>query len=406
MSVPLLSFFAALHIGKSGDRGIFRQWGWLVVPWAVILGVILTNDYHSLAYSFSPDSLETEHGLFYYISSGWQAVLSFATLAVSIARSRVVNIRKYAWIPLSLLLFGLLLFVLYDSNGGNALTFSKVYLDFQPVYAFVAIGYWLSCTAIGLLPLNSDYDTVFEHSRIKAQILNESGQVIYKSDNSVSFTKAQGEAAKTAPVMLNENTRLSVNAINGGNVYYTDDVTQINTLNENLMDAAELIAEENIITEEENRIKREKATLEAQNVLYDKMAFELTPTLKTIQGLVDKKDFATACVLGAYVKRRANLYILSNQKTEADVTELALAVNESLSYMKLLKIEGYCFCDAEITLDTSVLLSAYDFFESVIEENLKSFKNAMVVVNDDCLNIDLDGETYSYPFEKDGDKNA
>lgn len=43
---PLFSLYAALQIGRREDEPFLRRWYWLFVPVALLIGGILTNDWH------------------------------------------------------------------------------------------------------------------------------------------------------------------------------------------------------------------------------------------------------------------------------------------------------------------------------------------------------------------------
>ena len=43
---PLFSLYAALQIGRREDEPFLRRWYWLFVPAALLIGGILTNDWH------------------------------------------------------------------------------------------------------------------------------------------------------------------------------------------------------------------------------------------------------------------------------------------------------------------------------------------------------------------------
>ena len=70
-----------------------------------------------------------------------------------------------------------------------------------------------------------------------------------------------------------------------------------------------------------------------------------------------------ACVLGAYIKRRSNLILLSKKNELMDVDELVLSMKESISYLSFTNIE--CFLDFNLKgkINGDILGLIYDFFE-------------------------------------------
>ena len=70
-----------------------------------------------------------------------------------------------------------------------------------------------------------------------------------------------------------------------------------------------------------------------------------------------------ACVLGAYIKRRSNFIMLSQDNDLLDVEELALSIKESLNYVTFMGVE--CSLDFHLKgkMDGKTLGRLYDFFE-------------------------------------------
>ena len=153
----------------------------------------------------------------------------------------------------------------------------------------------------GLKPSNSEYTALFRLSHIGAEISDNDGTPLYRSLN----------------YLQGNNIRRHQMAISGGSVVWTEDMSVICRLNENIQNALDDINEENELIRQENAIREERIRYETQNRLYDSIARRVHTQAETIQTLLcsDGKseetfqdDLRLAAVMGAYVKRVGNFH--------------------------------------------------------------------------------------------------
>ncbi|MBR6408328.1 MAG: hypothetical protein IKS19_07110 [Clostridia bacterium] len=387
-AVSLISFFAALCIGKEGDERPLRGWIWLCIPCALLILCCLTNDFHQLVYRVSPGGEITGHGIIYYLTVIWHITLAISTPTAVFVRAQLTFIRKFAWIPLVFIAVAAVFFAAYAVNGGSAVElFGLLRLQFQDMYAFMVIGFWESCMQVGLIPSNSDYGMLFGRSLVNAVITDRQGVIRHTSAHPGPITAEQIRLAGGGTLMIDQNTRLHSKPIYGGRVYWTDDITAINAINEDLNDTGEQLSEENIILRRENELKKEKARYEAQNEMYDRLALELRPQLGEIERLIFEKNtgeqtfrkrLMAVSVLGAFVKRRANLYLITRQHDTVEAADLYLSIKESLDYLSISGAASAVLMDGEEPLDAPVAMLAYDFFEYVLENAMPDVSAVLV----------------------------
>ena len=169
---PLFSLFAALQLGRREGDALSRKWYLLFIPAALLIGGVLTNDLHQLAFRAVPGAatLETDytHGWMYYLAMTWIVGLLLATGIIVYRKCRVSESRRYAWIPLCVFLGG---FVLCALSFANIYTFHKMPECFCLTFA----AFWESCLQVGLLPTNGHYRYFFSESTVAAQIVDGHG---------------------------------------------------------------------------------------------------------------------------------------------------------------------------------------------------------------------------------------
>lgn len=78
------------------------------------------------------------------------------------------------------------------------------------------------------------------------------------------------------------------------------------------------------------------------------------------------EDLARMGCLGAYIKRRANLELISDETGYLSTRELALAVKESLAYYELAGMTTGYEETGNVTVPSSAILSAYEVFKEIV----------------------------------------
>ena len=75
-----------------------------------------------------------------------------------------------------------------------------------------------------------------------------------------------------------------------------------------------------------------------------------------------------AMIMSAYIKRMGNLILLTDTGAPVSTEELALAVSESLEYLKLKGSMIQIYREASMDLPPGFVLLAYELFEETIED--------------------------------------
>ena len=382
---PLFSLFAALQLGRREGDTFSLRWYLLFLPAICLIGGVLTNDLHQMAFRAAPGaatlSADYIHGWVYYLAMAWIVVLLLATGAVIYCKCRVSESRRYAWVPLCVFVGG---FALCALSFANIYTFHKI----PECCCLTFAAFWESCLQVGLLPTNDHYRYFFSESTVAAQIVDEQGVPIYRAKNAPELTACQLDAAAREAILLNADTRLQSAPVQDGRVYWVEDISKINRIQAQLAEINTRLSEENELIQAENELKRQRAQIEEKNRLMDEMIALVQPQLLQINQLLgeesvqklDIQKLKQICLLGAYVKRRGNLALICDKKAVVRADELTHCLRESLTYLTqygavcALHQEGtvsVCSCHAQ---------SAYDFFEDCLEAALPSLSALMVRV--------------------------
>lgn len=387
--LPML--YSALQIGRAPDQQLDRRWRLLYLPATALVLGILTNDLHQLAFRFPEGRPWTdsayEHGVLYYASIIWMALLFIVIVVVALRRCAVHANRKKLWMPLAPLAFGLfcfLSFFIWD-NGGFLSVFRV-----PEIICFTDCAFMECLILAGLLPSNDSYDDLWNASSIGAGIMASSGEMRRSAMQTITVSPAQVRQAERGEVLLQDgNVSLRSHKIHGGYGFWTKDTSEITRLNRELAELGDVLAEENAMLDAENRLAEERARMEQQSRLYDGVAQSVKPQLDRISELLDnvpreerafERSMKYACILNAYVKRRSNLLLLQHQNNKIDGRELCLAISESMEYLRLYGVDTHAEFCAQGSVSGEKLLAAYAVFEAALEAALPDVDAVIVAL--------------------------
>ena len=245
------------------------------------------------------------------------------------------------------------------------------------------------CIQVGLIPTNTGYAALFEAGTFGAQITDNDYQIRYTSANSPEISKGIMQKAETAAVSLDKNTLLKSHPIDGGHVFWQEDITEITALLERLEENNETIAESNYLEQENYRVKLKIKTLREKNRLYDLLKDKTAEQVDLLERLFSQYNagsdyekrrslLAKIAVIGAYIKRCGNLIFIGEQSKTTDTAELSLCMEESFANLELMDID----CAMDIPGGSRILVEdairVYDFFEKVIETAIDDLQSVLM----------------------------
>ncbi len=244
--------------------------------------------------------------------------------------------------------------------------------DITAAQCLMFVGMLECCIQVGLIPTNTGYAALFEAGTFGAQITDNDYQIRYTSANSPEISKGIMQKAETAAVSLDKNTLLKSHPIDGGHVFWQEDITEITALLERLEENNETIAESNYLEQENYRVKLKIKTLREKNRLYDLLQDKTAEQVDLLERLFSQYNagsdyekrrslLAKIAVIGAYIKRCGNLIFIGEQSKTTDTAELSLCMEESFANLELMDID----CAMDIPGGSRILVEdairVYDF---------------------------------------------
>lgn len=394
--IPVLLFYIALFIYAKDVRQAERKWAWVAVVTVILILFVLTNDLHQMVFRFNPgfenwDGDYSYGGLFTVITA-WEYVFYVVAIAVLLIKCRILKVRNHAWVILVPFLIGLTTLVLLLTNTMPQIN-GATPIEFPETLAFMVAGVLECCMQIGIIPTNENYRSLMKETSAPVQITDLAGNVIYKSEAAKELTKEQFSAPDGA--RIREHTILRRMDVPGGYGFFENDVTELDELNGKLSEAGKALSEEAELVRLQNELKEEQAKIEQRALVYDTIAKRTQNQSLAISRISEEAlrtedpDVKDRCrkhiaMLGAYIKRYANLMLLSEVSKTVSVNELGLSVTEVLRYLNRCGIPGELMNTAQGSISTEEALAVFEAFETLLENNLSDLTGAFV-------NLDTEG---------------
>lgn len=382
--IPVTGVFIALSLGKPEEYRL-PQWAKLLyIPSLTLLALVLTNDFHHLAFSFPAGvafiKIHNYHFVYWAVFI-WEAVCALTTLVLLIKNSRAPRERRVLWLPLLPFLILILYAVMYALG---APIIKVVAPDMTAVFCLIIVAIFESCIRVGLIRSNTYYEELFHGADIAAQIVDKDHRVRLLSGGARSLSSEVIRRVELAPIELDQNTRLSSAPIVGGRVLWQEDISEMNRLLAELKKSGVGLAKENELLQAELALKKRQAAVEEKSRLYDQVTQATLSQLQTLERiLIDKEKMFQEklvwfSVLGAFIKRRSNLVILSQDDLFFSAKELEYCFRESAEAVS--EAEIACFferrCQGQIGTEQGLLV--YDLFQEILETTLPTLTALLI----------------------------
>lgn len=382
--IPLLGVFITICIGKPETYKMPRWLNLLYIPAFALIIFVFTNDFHNLVFEF-PNGIyyfneHYEYRFGFYIVCAWFIILGFYFVAELVIKSRVPGSKTFQKLPLIIMACSVVFWVLYALGLINA--------DLTAVDCLMITLLLESAIQSGLIRSNSGYKEFFEISTVAAQVVDRNFQTMYFSSYADDLPEDVMQSALDKPVELGK-TMLHGKPISGGYIFWQNDIKQIKKLMKNLEEANERLSENNFLLKAEIDMNEQKARFEEKNRLYDRIARDVSSQLiKAEELLAQAKQnpesahnaLAKICVISAYIKRRSNLLLLSEENKVISSSELEFCLRESLDNIRLLGVHSSLKSNCSGTLDVENAVAVYDLFEKTVELFIDDINALMVTL--------------------------
>ena len=388
--LPLFLFYISLLVSSKDTSRMPKGWYSILAVTVVLIVLVLTNDLHQLVFRFQLGFADWDNeytrGWLFYVVTFWEYALYLAALIILVIKCRIGSSRKTAWIILIPFAIGITMNVLLLIDKMPRLNGSHI-MEFPEVLIFTAAIVLECCMQLGLIPTNTDYGKLFQNFSISAQITDQNGMPVYASGSAAPLTAEQ--CALPDRSRIDEHTLLHKMKIPGGYGFWQDDMTELDRLNEELAQAKEALSQEAELIRLRGELKEKQTVIEQRTQVYDTIAKRTQRQSLAISRLAQEARMSSdialkdeyrkrITLLGAYIKRYANLTLLSQDNDSIEVGELGLSVSEVLRYLNNCGIPCEFVNHADCTVSAKAAIAVFDAFETLIERNHSDLRGVFV----------------------------
>ncbi len=362
--------------------------------------LILLNDLHQTAFKFKEGFVnwdsDYKHGAVYYIALAYVAILFIASFVVFFKQCQIIKGKRRAYLSLIPLLLGLIYVVLYMLNLRPKINGISMMCEFPETICFMTAGYILSLIDLRIIAVNRNYKNIFQNMSLPAFILDKSNKVVYQNADSGLILESD-EPQEIVGNYLYQNA-----SIPGGKITWISNISDLNEVYKELSEINDRLKEEEQLNLLISNLKEEQLSLMEKNKIYDEIAkdvlsessriIELSKEAKKDNSLF-RKNVPIILLLSIYIKRFANLKLLSKENNEIDLNELFLSINELLRYLEKLDIKTAIVGSAKGLYDSKKILEIYSYIGQAIINNFKTITGVTAVFNKDYIvKLNIEGK--------------
>lgn len=422
LCIPELMFFIALYANAKDEKQVAKKWCWVSVVTLLLVALVLTNDLHFQVFKFNPGfadwNSDYSYGWGFWVVTVWQYLLYLVAVIILVAKHPIDRIKRWSWMFFVPFTIGAIMLILIMTDKMPTMFGWKI-INFHEALCCMAVGVVECAMQLGMIPVNKDHDSIFKVSNVPVQITDAMGRLYYKSATASDINSEYQIVPDGTRIA--EHTVLHRLNLPKGYGFWEADVTEIDTLNEELKEANERLSEENELIRLQNELKEKQKAIEQKTKIYDNIAKRTQRQSGIIADIAEKAANTTdkemrdkyrkqIVMLGAYIKRYANLMILNAQNETVSIGEFSLAVSEALRYINLYGISGEIVNNASGKIYTQQALEVFEAFEVLLENCLSTINGvyANLSMQNDALvfkvileNLVTDSSEYLYEKFKD-----
>ena len=398
LTVVHMVFLTSLNVGRSERDSIDERWHLLWAPTGLLILMIITNDFHGLA--FVPGGQATgfrQYGPVYLLTNAYILFLAALTLVITSKQSLAEKRLKSMALPLLVLgicfLYTLLYIIDWPPFRHIKIAFQSAEFNILTVVLFIE-----SLVFARLIPSNRGYESFLKVSSLNMGMMDLKGHMVLQPTRGPKVDANEVRRASDRALAINENTLLESSPIQGGTCFWFADLTDFNRLKSQLMAANKEMLSENELLMANNKLKEKMAKVREQKEIRETIHEKLQPQFARLKAIMDhlpdeknayEDALKDACILNVYIKRFSNLYLLSRNKATLPLSELRLSFDESLDYLRLKSKITSLRWDAAGAVDTALGIGLYAAFEKILESYLASLSAVFVHLKENDLSYEL-----------------
>lgn len=379
--VPLLYQLCGLRLAgleqhRAGRR--YRTALWIAA--ILLIGFVLTNDFHQQVFHFdrSSDTWSNDYtyGWGYFAVLIWTA-FNFVAFFILVGRSASFRIQRFSGTAALVLLGGAFFAISYALRVPWAWK-----LNFSLVYCVLCVVTLEICLDCGVIPSYHDIAGIFDTLPLDLKVLTRDLQEVYATPVSKPMPEGVREELRAQElghshafaVVSNPDVMYRSFPLLGGSALLAQDVSEVNELNRELAHRRMELQRQNELLTADYDLKAHLADQEAEALLVKDVDQALARALGEMYGLLSSLPPLTdeassheryrmlqcAKMFVAYCKRKGSLTLAQHGESGFDRDRIQLIANELASDLRTIDIDCASIIAIRRPMHASAVSALYD----------------------------------------------
>ena len=379
--VPLLYQLCGLRLaGLEQHRAGCRYRTALWVAAILLIGFVLTNDFHQQVFHFdrSSDTWSNDYtyGWGYFAVLIWTA-FNFVAFFILVGRSASFRIQRFSGTAALVLLGGAFFAISYALRVPWAWK-----LNFSLVYCVLCVVTLEICLDCGVIPSYHDIAGIFDTLPLDLKVLTRDLQEVYATPVSKPIPAGVREELRAQElghshafaVVSNPDVMYRSFPLLGGSALLAQDVSEVNELNRELAHRRMELQRQNELLTADYDLKAHLADQEAEALLVKDVDQALARALGEMYGLLSSLPPLTdeassheryrmlqcAKMFVAYCKRKGSLTLAQHGESGFDRDRIQLIANEMASDLRTIDVDCASIIAIRRPMHASAVSALYD----------------------------------------------
>lgn len=379
--VPLLYQLCGLRLaGLEQHRAGRRYRTALWVAAILLIGFVLTNDFHQQVFHFdrSSDTWSNDYtyGWGYFAVLIWTA-FNFVAFFILVGRSASFRIQRFSGTAALVLLGGAFFAISYALRVPWAWK-----LNFSLVYCVLCVVTLEICLDCGVIPSYHDIAGIFDTLPLDLKVLTRDLQEVYATPVSKPIPAGVREELRAQElghshafaVVSNPDVMYRSFPLLGGSALLAQDVSEVNELNRELARRRMELQRQNELLTADYGLKAHLADQEAEALLVKDVDQALARALGEMYGLLSSLPPLTdeassheryrmlqcAKMFVAYCKRKGSLTLAQHGESGFDRDRIQLIANEMASDLRTIDVDCASIIAIRRPMHASAVSALYD----------------------------------------------
>lgn len=379
--VPLLYQLCGLRLaGLEQHRAGRRYRTALWVAAILLIGFVLTNDFHQQVFHFdrSSDTWSNDYtyGWGYFAVLVWTA-FNFVAFFILVGRSASFRIQRFSGTAALVLLGGAFFAISYALRVPWAWKF-----NFSLVYCVLCVVTLEICLDCGVIPSYHDIAGIFDTLPLDLKVLTRDLQEVYATPVSKPIPAGVREELRAQElghshafaVVSNPDVMYRSFPLLGGSALLAQDVSEVNELNRELAHRRMELQRQNELLTADYDLKAHLADQEAEALLVKDVDQALARALGETYGLLSSLPPLTdeassheryrmlqcAKMFVAYCKRKGSLTLAQHGESGFDRDRIQLIANEMASDLRTIDVDCASIIAIRRPMHASAVSALYD----------------------------------------------